>query len=295
MDFSWISQPESWIALVTLIALELVLGVDNVIFISILSGKLPQQDQQRARTTGIMMAVITRILLLLSLSWIISLEEPFFRIPWFGGESIGISGRDLILLAGGLFLLWKSTHEIHDKLEGKEGAASAKVAATFASVIFQIMLLDIVFSLDSVITAVGMVDHIAIMIIAVVIAAVVMIFVAGPIGAFVEHHPTIKILALSFLLLIGFTLIVEGLHQHIPKGYVYFAMGFSVFVEMLNLRVRENRNPVTLHTPYKAEVFALQPADTAVSDGFAKPVAAKPKPIAKKPVAKKASPKAKKK
>ena len=295
MDFSWISQPESWIALVTLIALELVLGVDNVIFISILSGKLPLQDQARARTTGIMMAVITRILLLLSLSWIISLEEPFFHIPWFGGESIGISGRDLILLAGGMFLLWKSTHEIHEKLEGKEGEASAKVAATFASVIIQIMLLDVVFSLDSVITAVGMVDHIAIMIIAVIVAAGVMVFVAGPIGTFVEHHPTIKILALSFLLLIGFTLIVEGLHQHIPKGYVYFAMGFSVMVEMINLRVRDSHvKPVNLREAYKEEKVGLQPVAAAVSD--VKPVVAKPKPAAvKKPAAKKPSPKTKKK
>jgi len=295
VDFSWISQPESWIALVTLIALELVLGVDNVIFISILSGKLPLQDQARARTTGIMMAVITRILLLLSLSWIISLEEPFFHIPWFGGESIGISGRDLILLAGGMFLLWKSTHEIHEKLEGKEGEASAKVAATFASVIIQIMLLDVVFSLDSVITAVGMVDHIAIMIIAVIVAAGVMVFVAGPIGTFVEHHPTIKILALSFLLLIGFTLIVEGLHQHIPKGYVYFAMGFSVMVEMINLRVRDSHvKPVNLREAYKEEKVGLQPVAAAVSD--VKPVVAKPKPAAvKKPAAKKASPKTKKK
>lgn len=300
MDFSWITQPESWIALVTLIALELVLGVDNVIFISILSGKLPQQDQARARTTGIMLAVITRILLLLSLSWIISLEEPFFDIPWFGGESIGISGRDLILLAGGMFLLWKSTHEIHDKLEGKEGAASAKVAATFASVIIQIMLLDIVFSLDSVITAVGMVDHIAIMIIAVIIAAGVMIFVAGPLGSFVEHHPTIKILALSFLLLIGFTLIVEGLHQHIPKGYVYFAMGFSVFVEMLNLRVRDSHvKPVNLRDPYKEEKLELQPVAVAVDQPVVKAAVAKPKAakskVAAKPAAKKASPKTKKK
>jgi len=296
VDFSWISQPESWIALVTLIALELVLGVDNVIFISILSGKLPQQDQARARTTGIMLAVITRVLLLLSLSWIISLEEPFFHIPWFGGEAIGISGRDLILLAGGLFLLWKSTHEIHDKLEGKEGAASAKVAATFASVIIQIMLLDIVFSLDSVITAVGMVDHIAIMIIAVVIAAGVMIFVAGPLGSFVEHHPTIKILALSFLLLIGFTLIVEGLHQHIPKGYVYFAMGFSVFVEMINLRVRDSHvKPVNLRDAYKEQPVNLQPVMVAVAE---EPVAVAKKPAkpktAPKPVAKKAAPKKKK-
>lgn len=260
MDFSWISNPESWIALVTLVILELVLGVDNVIFISILAGKLPPQDQQRARTTGIMLAVITRILLLLSLSWIISLEEPFFHIPWFGGEQIGISGRDLILLTGGIFLLWKSTHEIHDKLEGKEGAASAKVAANFMSVIIQIMLLDIVFSLDSVITAVGMVDELQIMIIAVIIAASVMIFVATPIGDYVEKHPTIKILALSFLLLIGFTLIVEGLHQHIPKGYVYFAMGFSVFVEMINLRVRDSHvKPVNLRDAYKETPVELQP------------------------------------
>ena len=257
-DLSWLSDPESWIALLTLVALELVLGVDNVIFISILSGKLPLQDQQRARTTGISLAVITRVLLLLSLSWIISLEEPFFHLPWLGGETLGISGRDLILIAGGLFLLWKSTHEIHDKLEGKEGHASAKVGATFTSVIVQIMLLDIVFSLDSVITAVGMVDHILIMVIAVVIAAFVMIFTAKPIGEFVEKHPTIKILALSFLLLIGFTLIVEGLHQHIPKGYVYFAMGFSVFVEVINIRIRDKQvKPVNLRDPYKESQMEL--------------------------------------
>lgn len=261
MDFSWISSPETWIALVTLVALELVLGVDNVIFISILAGKLPQQDQQRARNTGIAMAVITRILLLLSLSWIISLEEALFTLPWFGGEALGISGRDLILIAGGIFLLWKSTHEIHDKLEGKQGHASAKVGATFWSVIVQIMLLDIVFSLDSVITAVGMVDHIEIMIFAVIVAAGVMIFTAGPLSGFVEKHPTIKILALSFLLLIGFTLVVEGLHQHIPKGYIYFAMGFSILVELINLRVRQNdRQPVQLHTPYAAEAAAAAPA-----------------------------------
>lgn len=283
MDFSWISQPETWVALVTLVALELVLGVDNVIFISILAGKLPQQDQKRARTTGIMLAVITRVLLLLSLSWIISLEESLFSVPWFGGETLGISGRDLILIAGGLFLLWKSTHEIHDKLEGKEGHASAKVGATFTSVIIQIMLLDIVFSLDSVITAVGMVDHIEIMIFAVIVAAGVMIFTAGPLGEFVEKHPTIKILALSFLLLIGFTLVVEGLHQHIPKGYIYFAMGFSVLVELLNLRVRQKEvKPVHLRTPYAAETVtpALQPAAVAVK---------------KEAPAKKAKPKSKKK
>ncbi len=266
--FDWITEPAGWIALLTLVALELVLGVDNVIFISILAGKLPHEDQQRARTTGIMLAVITRVLLLLSLSWVISLEEALFTLPYF---NIGISGRDLILLMGGLFLLWKSTHEIHDKLEGKEGQASAKVAANFVSVIIQIMLLDIVFSLDSVITAVGMVDELAIMIIAVIVAAGVMIFTAGPLGEFVERHPTIKILALSFLLLIGFTLIVEGLHQHIPKGYVYFAMGFSVFVEMLNLRVRDSHvKPVNLREPYKAEALELQPPAVAVKSAPAK-------------------------
>ncbi|MBK9604284.1 MAG: TerC family protein [Anaerolineales bacterium] len=278
MDFSWISSPETWIAFVTLVALELVLGVDNVIFISILAGKLPVQDQQRARTTGILLAVVTRILLLASLSWIISLEEPFFYIPWLGGEEIGISGRDLILIIGGIFLLWKSTHEIHDKLEGKEGHASAKVAATFASVIIQIMLLDIVFSLDSVITAVGMVDHIEIMIAAVIIAALVMVFIAGPLGGFVEKHPTIKILALSFLLLIGFTLIVEGLHQHIPKGYVYFAMGFSVMVEMINLRVRGTPvEPVNLRTPYATDVLELQSAGVTAKVSPAKKTKSKPK------------------
>ena len=260
---AWLAQPESWIAFITLVALELVLGVDNVIFISILAGKLPRQDQARARTTGIMLAVLTRILLLLSLSWIISLDEPFFHIPWFGGEQVGISGRDLILMVGGIFLLAKSTYEIHDKLEGKEGHASARVAATFISVIVQIMLLDMVFSLDSVITAVGMVNELSIMIVAVIAAALVMIGLSGPIGNFVESHPTIKILALSFLLLIGFTLIVESLHQHIPKGYVYFAMGFSVFVEMINLRVRDKEvKPLNLREPYKDETkmrLKLQP------------------------------------
>ncbi|MBI5932483.1 MAG: TerC family protein [Chloroflexi bacterium] len=281
MNWTWIADPETWIALVTLVALELVLGVDNVIFISILSGKLPPKDQPRARSTGIMLAVITRILLLLSLSWIISLEETLFTLPLL---NVGISGRDLVLLAGGLFLLWKSTREIHDKLEGEQGHASAKVAASFASVIIQIMLLDIVFSLDSVITAVGMVDHIEIMIIAVVLAAGVMVFTAGPIAGFVEKHPTIKILALSFLLLIGFTLVVEGLHQHIPKGYIYFAMAFSVFVEILNLRVRAKSAPVNLREAYSAEtthagqltpvpvtVEIAAPAAMAVSAPEAKP------------------------
>jgi predicted tellurium resistance membrane protein TerC len=249
MDFSWISQPQTWIAFLTLVALELVLGVDNVIFISILASKLPQDQQASARRTGIMLAVVTRILLLLSLSWIISLTEPLFTVLDFE-----ISGRDLVLIAGGLFLLWKSVHEIHQKLEGEEGQAAAKVRAAFWSVIVQIMLLDIVFSLDSVITAVGMVDHIEIMIAAVVIAASVMVFTATPLSNFVERHPTVKMLALSFLLLIGFTLIVEGLHQHIPKGYIYFAMGFSVLVEMLNLRIRGKGQPVSLHEPYREAV-----------------------------------------
>jgi predicted tellurium resistance membrane protein TerC len=249
MDFSWITQPETWIAFLTLVALELVLGVDNVIFISILASKLPQEQQMSARRTGIMLAVVTRILLLLSLSWIIGLTEPLFAVAGFE-----ISGRDLVLLAGGLFLLWKSVHEIHQKLEGEEGETSAKVRAAFWSVIVQIMLLDIVFSLDSVITAVGMVDHIAIMVAAVVISAVVMVFTSTPLANFVERHPTVKMLALSFLLLIGFTLIVEGLHQHIPKGYIYFAMGFSVLVEMLNLRIRGKGQPVSLHEPYREAV-----------------------------------------
>lgn len=242
----WLTQPETWIAFITLVVLELVLGVDNVIFISILAGKLPVEDQQRARTTGILLAVITRLLLLFSLSWIIKLEDPFFSV-----FNISFSGRDLILLAGGVFLIWKATHEIHEKLEGVEGQASARVLASFWNVIFQIMLLDIVFSLDSVITAVGMVDELPIMIAAVVVAAVAMVFVATPLGGYVEKHPTIKMLALSFLLLIGFTLIVEGFHLHIPKGYIYFAMGFSVLVEMLNLRLRRAAEaPVNLRDAY---------------------------------------------
>jgi len=273
-NFDWVSQPEAWVALITLVVLELVLGVDNVIFISILAGKLPMEQRDRARMTGISMAVITRVLLLLSLSWIISLEEPLFHIPWFG-EDLGISGHDLILIAGGVFLLWKSVHEIHDRLEGVEGHASSRVYASFWNVIIQIMLLDIVFSLDSVITAVGMANELMIMIIAVIFAAAVMIFASGPIGNFVEEHPTIKMLALSFLLLIGFTLIVEGLHQHIPKGYIYFAMGFSILVELLNLRLRaRSAHPVNLREAYVAEK-SMTPAPVAV--------AAKPLPAARKP------------
>jgi|SRR6185436_6857021 len=254
----WITQPETWIAFLTLVALELVLGVDNVIFISILAGKLPQNEQQRARTTGIALAVVTRLLLLISLRWIIGLEETLFSIGDFD-----VTGRDLILLGGGLFLIAKSTHEIHQKLEGVEGESSARVRASFWNVIIQIMLLDIVFSLDSVITAVGMVDELWIMIAAVIIAAIVMIFTSTPLGNFVERHPTIKMLALSFLLMIGFTLIVEGFHQHIPKGYIYFAMGFSVLVEILNLRLRRAaETPVNLRDAYIKAAEASVPIMT---------------------------------
>jgi len=241
----WLLEPQAWIAFLTLVVLELVLGVDNVIFISILAGKLPPVQQPKARTLGLALAVISRILLLFSLSWVIGLTEPLFTVLHFA-----VSGRDLILILGGLFLLGKSTLEIHQRLEGVEGHASARVAPSFAGVLVQVMLLDVVFSLDSVITAVGMVDRISIMVAAVLVSAVVMILSAGPIGRFVDRHPTVKMLALAFLLLIGFTLIVEGLHQHIPKGYIYFAMAFSVLVEMLNLRLRKAGAPVKLHEPY---------------------------------------------
>lgn len=245
----WLTDPQTWIAFFTLVALELVLGVDNVIFITILAGVLPEDQQPRARTVGLGMAVLSRILLLFSISWIIGLTAPLFTV--FGFE---ISGRDIILIVGGLFLLAKSTYEIHQRLEGMQGHASVGVRRSFVGVIVQILLLDVVFSLDSVITAVGMVNELPIMVAAVVIAAGVMIVVAGPLDRFVDRHPTIKILALSFLLLIGFTLIVEGLHQHIPKGYIYFAMGFSVFVEMLNMRLRQvSAAPVKLHEPYVKE------------------------------------------
>jgi predicted tellurium resistance membrane protein TerC len=233
--------PEAGIALLTLTALEIVLGIDNVVFISILAGKLPESQRGRARTIGLALAMFTRILLLLTLSWIIGLEEALFTV--FDEE---ISGRDLILLAGGLFLLGKSTFEIHERLEGHSPHKAAPAAPAFASVIFQIILLDIVFSLDSVITAVGTVDEVEIMIAAVVIAVAVMLVAAAPVSDFVEKHPTVKMLALSFLLLIGMSLVAESLDQHIPKGYIYFAMAFSVFVEMLNLRVR-GRAPEPVH------------------------------------------------
>ncbi len=254
---------DALIGLLTLTALEIVLGVDNIIFITILAGKLPAEQQNRARTLGLALAFITRVLLLLSLSWIIGLTEPLFSIPlgWLGREDQGISGRDLILLVGGLFLLGKATYEIHERLEGHEGHAGAKATASFAAVIVQILLLDIVFSLDSVITAVGMVDEIIIMIAAVAIAIVVMLFSARAIADFVNRHPTVKMLALSFLLLIGFTLVVEGLHQHIPKGYIYFAMAFSVFVELLNLRIRgKGAQPIDMHQPYNMSDQAVREA-----------------------------------
>lgn len=239
---------DALVGLLTLTALEIVLGVDNVIFISILAAKLPKDQQARARTIGLALALITRILLLLSLSWIIGLTGELFSV--FGQ---GFSGRDLILLAGGLFLVGKATYEIHEKLEGEEGHSEARVGPSFAAVIAQILILDIVFSLDSVITAVGMVDQVAIMITAVVIAVVIMLVSAGAISDFVNRHPTVKMLALAFLILIGVNLIAEGFHQHIPKGYVYFSMAFSVFVELLNMRLRGKSKPVELRSGYVGE------------------------------------------
>jgi predicted tellurium resistance membrane protein TerC len=232
----WLTDPQAWVALATLTALEIVLGIDNVVFISILAGKLPRTDQARARKLGLMMAMLMRIALLFSLSWIIRLTAPLFTV--IGQE---ISGRDLVLIFGGLFLLAKSTHEIHGRLEGDEGEASVRVRPSLRSVLIQIVLLDIVFSLDSVITAVGMADDLGVMVTAVVIAVGFMMLFAGPISSFVEEHPTIKMLALSFLLLIGVTLIAEGFDRHIPKGYIYFAMAFSLGVEMLNLKMRKSR------------------------------------------------------
>jgi predicted tellurium resistance membrane protein TerC len=244
MEF--LADPQIWIAFLTLTVLELVLGIDNIIFISILSGKLPVERQARARFIGLSLALVMRVILLFSLTWVMGLTEPLFTV-W--GQAV--SGRDLILLIGGLFLIAKSTHEIHGSLEGEEGHGVKKVYASFTSVIIQITLLDIVFSLDSVITAIGMVENIWVMIAAVVVAIIGMMLFANPIGAFVERHPTVKMLALSFLLLIGFTLVAEGLHLHIPKGYIYFAMAFSVLVEILNMRLRKKGKPVELHTPYR--------------------------------------------
>ncbi len=266
--FDWLSDPQAWIGLLTLTILEIVLGIDNIVFISILSGKLPAEQRTKARQMGLGLALITRILLLLSLGWVMSLTTPLFRlgpaplegvgaaVAGHGGghgaaahpaDPWGISGRDIILIVGGLFLLWKAVHEIHHKLEGEEGHVSAKTAPTFASVIFQILLLDIVFSLDSVITAIGMVNQVSVMIIAVLIAVVIMLVFVNPISNFVERHPTVKMLALAFLVLIGVNILAEGFEQHIPKGYTYFAMAFSVMVEVLNLRAQKGK-PVHLHS-----------------------------------------------
>lgn len=241
MEF--LTDPQIWLALITLIVLEIVLGIDNIIFISILAGKLPAEEQQKARNWGLILAMVTRILLLFSITWVMQLVNPLFNVG-----DVEISGRDLILILGGVFLMYKSTHEIHNKLEGEEEAeGDVKKVISFTSVIIQIMILDIVFSLDSVITAVGMTDHLWIMVTAVISSVGFMLFFAKSISDFVNRHPTIKMLALSFLLLIGVTLIAEGFDQHIPKGYIYFAMAFSVFVEMLNLRTKSKSKPVKLH------------------------------------------------
>jgi predicted tellurium resistance membrane protein TerC len=265
----WLTDPNIWISLTTLTVLEIVLGIDNIIFISILAGKLPVAQQARARTIGLMLALITRVLLLCSIFWLTKLIDPLFTLyrdagGWhvIGGKiaeglstkfAFGMSGKDLVLFLGGLFLLWKSVHEIHGNLEGGEHEQSMKVRATFASVITQIVIIDIVFSLDSVITAVGLAQQIGVMIAAVVLAMAVMLVAAGPISDYVNRHPTIKMLALSFLLLVGVVLVADGLHHHIEKGYIYFAMAFSFGVEMLNIRARTKKKPVEpveLRTPY---------------------------------------------
>jgi predicted tellurium resistance membrane protein TerC len=248
MVMEWLTNPEIWTALATLIVLEVVLGVDNVIFISILAAKLPAHQQGRARQTGLIAAAVMRLLLLLTVGWIIGLKKDLFTVL---GQ--GISGKDIILILGGLFLIYKSTKEIHEKLEGDEGHITARVAPTFAAVIAQVMLLDIVFSIDSVITAVGMTPYLGVMIAAVIISVIIMFFSARGIYEFVNKHPTIKMLALSFLLLIGVTLIAEGLGQKIPKGYIYFSIAFSMFVEILNLRSRSRSKPVQLHEPYSTK------------------------------------------
>jgi len=253
----WITSPEAWISLLTLTVLEIVLGIDNIVFISILAGKLPPERQAAARQIGLSLAMITRILLLLGIAWLVKLTAPLFAIPTLGilAEPHPVSGRDLILLAGGLFLIGKATHEIHDKLEGEDGQVTRRLPPTFAAVIIQILLLDVVFSLDSVITAVGMADHLPVMIAAVVISVGFMLLAAGKISAFIQNHPSLKLLALSFLILIGFALVAESFHREIPKGYIYFAMAFSVAVEFLNLksgsRARRAAKAVQLAQPYR--------------------------------------------
>jgi len=248
----WVTTPEGWIALVTLTLLEIVLGIDNIVFISILAGKLPAEQQKKARQTGLSLALITRVLLLCGLSFMAQLKTTLFTVHLFSLNH-GVSARDLVLFAGGLFLLAKSTHEIHTKLEGDDGEATRKLAPKFTAVIVQILLLDIVFSLDSVITAIGMARELAIMITAVVMAMGFMLAFGGYISTFIEKHPTLKMLALSFLLMIGLVLVAESFHKEIPKGYVYFAMAFSVGVEMLNLKLRAKEKPtrVELHQPYR--------------------------------------------
>ncbi|MBK7999586.1 MAG: TerC family protein [Verrucomicrobia bacterium] len=245
----WISDPQIWISLLTLTLLEIVLGIDNIIFISILSGKLPAHQQRKARQWGLGLALITRVLLLCGLAWVVKLDKPFWE-PTIFSFKLAVSGKDLILILGGLFLLGKSTFEIHEKLEGVDGEKTQKMAPTFNGVIVQILMLDIVFSLDSVITAVGMVKQIGVMIAAVIVAMIIMLIFVNQISDFVDRHPTIKMLALSFLILIGSMLVAEGFHQHIPKGYIYFAMAFSVVVEMLNIKMRKAQK-VELHQPYR--------------------------------------------
>jgi len=257
------TNAEAWISLITLTLLEIVLGIDNIIFISILSSKLPANMQKKARQWGLGLAMITRVLLLLSLSWVMTLTTPLFNLgslfsvddaAWL--EKLAISGRDLILIVGGLFLIYKSTHEIHLKLEGEEEEGGNVKVYTFSGVLIQILMLDVVFSLDSVITAVGMADHVEIMIIAVIIAVLIMMASSGAVSKFVNEHPTVKMLALSFLLLIGVSLLAEGFEQHIPKGYIYFAMAFSILVEMLNLKMKgKSKHPVKLRdTPEEEKV-----------------------------------------
>jgi predicted tellurium resistance membrane protein TerC len=247
----WVSNPEIWISLLTLTLLEVVLGIDNIIFISILSSKLPIDQQDKARKVGLGLALITRVMLLFGIAWVAKLDEPFWKATLLGKEW-ALSWRDVVLIVGGLFLLAKSTYEIHEKLEGDDGEKSAKVTPSFVAIVTQILLLDIVFSLDSVITAVGMTKNVPVMIAAVIIAMAVMLMFVNQISNFVDRHPTIKMLALSFLILIGSMLVAEGFHQHIPKGYIYFAMAFAVGVEMLNMRIRSRRTePVTLHQPYR--------------------------------------------
>jgi predicted tellurium resistance membrane protein TerC len=243
----WLTNPEAWIALVTLTALEIVLGIDNIIFISILVGRLPEHQRNKGRVLGLSFAMVTRILLLLSITWVMQLTEPLFFI-----RGTDISGRDIILIGGGLFLLWKSTLEIHESLEGAGEARKTGALAGFAATIAQIALIDIIFSLDSVITAVGLAQHVAVMIIAIVLAVLVMMIASKAIGEFVDRHPTIKVLALSFLVVVGVALVAEGFGVHIPRGYIYFAMAFSTVVEMLNIRMRKKAEPVKLHKPIES-------------------------------------------